>query len=86
MIISLRALWKAFNHLLLQPFTVDSRLKLSFQMSISAVKLNENVDQCDTSSSKVTSKEITGVMPLALPALSKTFGWTEVGFVSQAAN
>lgn len=55
-------------------------------MSISAVKLNENVDQCDTSSSKVTSKEITGVMPLALPALSKTFGWTEVGFVSQAAN
>lgn len=42
-------------------------------MSISDVKLNENVDQCDTSSSKVTPKEITGAMPLVLPAFSKTF-------------
>lgn len=50
-------------------------------MSISAVKLNENGDQCDTSSSKVTPREITGVMPLVLPAFSKTFGWSEVGCV-----
>lgn len=40
-----------------------------FQMSISAVKLNENVDQCDTSPSKVTPEEITRVMPLVLPAI-----------------
>lgn len=50
-------------------------------MSISAVKLNENGDQCDASSSKVTPREITGVMPLVMPAFSKTFGWTEVGCV-----
>lgn len=50
-------------------------------MSISDVKLNENVDQCDTSSYKVTPKEITGAMPLVLPAFSKTFVWAEVGSV-----
>lgn len=38
-------------------------------MSISAVKLNENVDPCDTSSSKVTPKEIARVIALALFAI-----------------